>query len=295
MSAQTRPVTGELTAVHTAGWGWQRVVAAGLAYVALVLVVLIFGVPIFWMASASLKDLAEIYTFPPIWWPTDPRWVNYAEAWEAAPFGHFFFNSVFTTAATVLLKMINAVLSAYALVFLRVPGRNVVFIILLAALMVPEQVLILPNYLTASSLGWINTYEGLIFPNAGVAFGTFLLRQHFMTLPKDILEAAHIEGAGHRHVLWHIAIPLSTPVLATVALISTVGRWNDFLWPLIITNSIEMRVLPVGLAFLFQQEGTTQWGIVMAATVFVVAPVLVVFFWAQRYLVAGLTAGAMKG
>lgn len=294
MSAQTRPVVGELAPAARVGRRQALLPRAG-GYLALALVVLVFGVPLYWMASAALKDLAQIYTFPPIWWPTNPRWQNFVDAWEAAPFGHFFFNSIFTTAVTVLIKLVNAVLSAYALVFLRVPGRNVIFIILLAALMVPEQVLVLPNYLTASQLGWVNTYQGLILPNAGVAFGTFLLRQHFLTLPRDILEAAHIEGAGHGHVLWHIALPLSTPVLATVALISTVGRWNDFLWPLIVTNSREMRVLPVGIAFLFQQEGTTQWGIVMAATIFVVAPVLLVFLWAQRYLVAGLTAGAMKG
>jgi sn-glycerol 3-phosphate transport system permease protein len=295
MTVQSRPVAGEMAGSRAAGVNWRKVVPAAAGYLALALVVLVFGVPLYWMVSASLKTLQEIYTFPPIWWPPSPNWANFREAWESAPFGNFFVNSLFVSTSVVLLKLINATLSAYALVFLNVPGRNVVFIILLAALMVPEQALILPNYLTVGNLGWINTHAGLIVPHAGVAFGTFLLRQQFLTLPKDVLEAAKIEGAGHQHVIWHIVLPLSAPVLATVALLAAVANWNDFLWALVVTNSREMRTLPVGIAFLFQQEGTTQWGIVMAATIFVVAPVLIFFFWAQRYLVAGLTAGATKG
>jgi sn-glycerol 3-phosphate transport system permease protein len=295
MTVQSRPVSGELTAKRAAGVDWRRAIPATAGYLGLALVVLIFGVPLYWMASASLKTLQEIYTFPPIWLPRSLHWANYRDAWEAAPFGAFFFNSIFVTTSVVLLKLANAVLTAYALVFLRVPGRNIIFIVLLAALMVPEQALILPNYLTASSFGWVNTHAGLILPHGGVVFGMFLLRQHFLTLPKDVLEAAQLEGAGHRHVIWHIVLPLSAPVLATVALLAAVANWNDFLWALIITNSREMRTLPIGISFLFQQEGTTQWGIVMAATIFVVAPVLLFFFWAQRYLVAGLTAGATKG
>lgn len=295
MTVQSRPVAGGLTNRRAATINRQGVLPALAGYLGLALVVLIFGTPLYWMASASLKTLSQIYTFPPIWWPNEPNWANFRDAWEAAPFGHFFFNSVFVTASIVLLKVTNATLSAYALAFLRVPGRNVIFLVLLAALMVPEQALILPNYLTASHLGWVNTHAGLILPHAGVVFGTFLLRQHFLTLPRDVLEAARLEGAGHQHVIWHIVLPLSAPVLATVALLAAVNSWNDFLWALVITNSRELRTLPVGIAFLFQQEGTTQWGIVMAATIFVIAPVLVFFFWAQRYLVAGLTAGATRG
>jgi sn-glycerol 3-phosphate transport system permease protein len=295
MSARTRPMVGEVAGARGGAGRVRRGLPVVPGYLALSLVVLLFGVPLYWMAVASLKTLREIQTFPPTWWPAQPHWVNFVDAWQAAPFGNFFVNSLVVTFSIVLLKLINAVLSAYALVFLDVPGRKVIFIVLLAALMVPEQALILPNYLTVSGLGWIDTYAGLILPNAGVVFGTFLLRQHFLTLPRDLLEAAQLDGAGHRHIIPHIVLPLSAPVLATVALLAGVNSWNDFLWPLIITNSRDARTLPVGIAFLFQQEGTTQWGIVMAATIFVVAPVLVFFFWAQRFLVAGLTAGATKG
>lgn len=295
MGVESSPIAERLAVSRPVERGWSRRMPDLLSYLGFAVLIIIFGLPLYWMASASLKTLGEIQTFPPIWWPPSPRWANFADAWEAAPFTNFFFNSLFVTTSIVLLKLTNAVLSAYALAFLRVPGRTVIFIILLAALMVPEQAVILPNYLTASALGWVNTHAGLILPHAGVAFGTFLLRQHFLTLPRDILEAAEIEGAGHWATIWQIVLPLSQPVLATVGLLAAVGSWNEFLWPLIITNSREMRTLPVGISFLYQQEGTTQWGIVMAATIMVVAPVLILFSWTQRHLIAGLTAGATKG
>ncbi len=264
-------------------------------YALLILTALVFLVPLFWILSASLKDLREIYTFPPVWIPTDPKFSNYSEAWTAAPFGRFYLNTLITTFFGVLLEVVNAVLTAYALVFLRFPGRNLVFIALLAALMIPIHVTILPNYLTIASLGWVNTYQGIILPGASVAFGAFLLRQHFLTLPGEILEAARLDGAGHLQTLWYIVLPISRPMVVTVTLISVVAKWNDFLWPLIVTNSTDMRTLPIGLSYLFNQEGANQWGLIMAATVFVVLPVLLLFLRWQKHIVSGLTSGATKG
>jgi ABC-type glycerol-3-phosphate transport system permease component len=180
-------------------------------------------------------------------------------------------------------------------VYLPFPGKNLLFLVLLAALMVPIHVTILPNYLTIARLGWLNTYQGIILPGASVAFGTFLLRQHLLTLPLEILEAARIEGASHIQLLTRIVLPLTRTTLVTVGLIALVSKWNDFLWPLIVTNQTVMRVLPVGLSYLYQQEGTNQWGIIMAATIFVVLPILVIFVWAQRHIISGLAAGATKG
>ena len=274
---------------------WRRHAGTVVKYALLILVAVIFFVPIFWMMSASLKDLREIYTFPPQWIPSNPRWENYVEAWNAAPFGRFYLNTLITTAVGVGAELLFGTLTAYAFVFLPFPGKNILFVILLAALMIPIQVTMLPNYLTVANLGWLNSYPGIIVPGASVAFGTFLFRQHFLTLPREILEAARLEGAGHLQLLWRIVLPLSRPIFVTVGLIALVNKWNDFLWPLIVTNRIEMRVLPVGLAYLFDQEGNSQWGIIMAATIFVVAPILLVFAWAQRHIIAGLTAGATKG
>jgi len=227
---------------------WRTVTGQLWKYAVLLLTVAVFLIPMFWMASASLKTLQEIYTFPPQWIPTAPRWSNYVEAWNAAPFGRFYINTIITTSIGVAAEVILGALTAYAFVYLPFPGKNLLFLVLLAALMVPIHVTILPNYLTVASLGWLNTYQGIIIPSASVAFGTFLLRQHFLTVPVEIIEAARLEGAGHLQLLFRMVLPLSRSILVTVSLIALVNKWNDFLWPLIVTNQTNMRVLPVGLA-----------------------------------------------
>ncbi len=271
-------------------------------YGAIALLILLIGAPVFWMVSGSLKTNQEIYTFPPRWLPSDPQWSNFSEAWNAAPFGRFYVNSIITTLGGSALEITNAVLSAYALAYLRFPFKNVIFVILLAAMMIPAQVTILPNYIFFGSTiyelfgqSWINTYQAIILPGASVAFGTFLMRQSFLGMPRDVLDAAKVDGAGHLRTLWEIVIPMARPVLVTFALISLVSKWNDYLWPLVITTTTEMRTLPVGITFLFDSEGQNQWGVIMAATVFVVLPLVVVYILAQRYIIAGLTAGATKG
>jgi sn-glycerol 3-phosphate transport system permease protein len=261
----------------------------------LVLLVVLIGIPMFWMATASLKTLPEIRTFPPVWLPQQPRWQNYVDAWRSAPFDRFFLNSIITTLLGSGAKLINAVMCAYALAFLRFPGRDVVFIAILAALMIPVQVTILPNYLTVADLGWINTYQGIAVPEFGVAFGTFLLRQHFLTLPREVLDAARVDGAGQLRIMWSIALPLSRPIIATLTLLTAVGRWNEYLWPLVVTSTKEMRTLPIGIAWMYDVEGNTQWGVVMAGVVLVILPVLVLFLWTQKHLVEGIASGAVKG
>lgn len=267
---------------------------AGL-YLLLIAVGVIMVGPLYWLFTSSLKPSGDIYSFPPSWWPTSLEWRNYVEAWKSAPFGDFYVNSVVTTLAGTLLEVTNALLTAYAFVFLRFPFKRVLFAILLAALMVPGHVVLLPNYLTVSDLGWINTYQGIIVPGAASAFGAFLLRQHMLTLPEEIIDAARVDGAGHLRRLFSVVLPLSRPMVITVTIVSLVSKWNDFVWPLIVTNTDSMRTLPVGLLMLKNSEGYVNWGAVMAATVFVVLPVLAVFFIAQRYIVAGLTQGAVKG
>jgi ABC-type glycerol-3-phosphate transport system permease component len=270
-------------------------IALAVKYALLLVIAAVFVVPVFWMLSASFKDLREIYTFPPQWIPSQPKWSNYVEAWNAAPFGRFYINTIITTSVGVAAEVILGTMTAYAFVYLPFPRKDLLFLLLLAALMVPIHVTILPNYLTIANLGWLNTYQGIIIPGASVAFGTFLLRQHFLTLPLEILEAARMEGASHLQLLTRIVLPLSRSILVTVGLIALVNKWNDFLWPLIVTNQTSMRVLPVGLAYLYDQEGANQWGIIMAATIFVVLPILAIFIWAQRHIISGLTAGATKG
>lgn len=280
----------------------QRRLSQAAGYLAMVLIVLVIGLPVYWMFSASLKTTQEVYTFPPDWIPQNPRWSNFKEAWESAPFGRFYLNSIITTAAGSALEVVNATLGAYALAYLRFPFKNVVFAILLAALMIPAQVTILPNYVFFGSTvydligeSWVNTYQAIILPGASVAFGTFLMRQSFLGLPREVLDAAKVDGAGHLRTLWDVVLPMARPVIVTFGLISVVAKWNDYLWPLVITQTESMRTLTVGISSLYDLEGNTQWGVVMAATVFVIFPLLVVFVFAQRFIIEGLTAGATKG
>jgi sn-glycerol 3-phosphate transport system permease protein len=271
-------------------------------YLAMAVIVLIIGLPVWWMVSASLKTSQEIYTFPPDWIPRNPRWSNFQDAWQSAPFDRFYLNSIITTVVGSALEVTNATLGAYALAFLRFPFKNVIFVILLAALMIPAQVTVLPNYVFFGAtvydlLGesWVNTYQAIILPGASVAFGTFLMRQSFMGLPRDVLDAAKVDGAGHLRTLWDVVLPMARPVIVTFGLISVVTKWNDYLWPLVITQTESMRTLTVGISSFYDVEGNTDWGLVMAATLFVIFPLLVVFIFAQRFIIEGLTAGATKG
>jgi sn-glycerol 3-phosphate transport system permease protein len=270
--------------------------AAG--YAAMLLALVLVGTPIYWMVSGSLKTTSEIFTIPPAWIPHHPRWSNFTDAWHAAPFGRFYVNSLIITSVGTAIKLVNAVLTAYALVFLRFPRKNLVFILILAGLMIPEQVTILPNYVTLANVfghSWINTYQGIILPGAAIAFGTFLLRQSFLGLPREVIDAARVDGCGHLRLLWDMVVPMSRAAIVTVTLLVAVARWNDFLWPLVITNTDHMRPLTVGLTYLVNHESNTQWGVVMAATLFVIVPLLVVFALAQRLIIEGITAGATKG
>ncbi len=268
-----------------------------LSYLAMALVVILILVPIFWMLSGSLKTNQEIMKFPPQWLPTNPQWHNYRDAWNAAPFGRFYLNTIITTFAGTTLELTNACLTAYALAFLRFPFKNLIFILLLAALMIPQQVTIIPNYLTVSDIlgrNWINTYQGIVIPGASVAVGTFLLRQAFMSLPREVIDAARVDGANHLQLLWQMVIPMSKPVLVTFGLISLVAKWNDYLWPLIVTNQDRMRTLSVGISYLYNPESVVRWGPLLAGTFFVIAPLIVIYLWAQKHIIEGITAGATK-
>jgi sn-glycerol 3-phosphate transport system permease protein len=263
--------------------------------VTMALAVVLVGLPMYWMLIAAFKTNPEIFTAPATWIPMAPTLDNFPAAWRQAPFGQFYINSLIYTIVSGGAKMLQAIFSAYAFAFLRFPRKNIVFLLLLMALMIPDEFTVLPNFLTLALVGWTNTYQGLLLPGFVSAFGTFLLRQHFLSLPGEVLDAARVDGAGHVRTLWSVVLPMSRPVLATLLLLTVVQRWNDFLWPLIITNSTEMRTLSVGIALLFQKETGTLWGVVMAGTLFVVLPVLVLFLAVQRHIVEGIAAGAVKG
>jgi sn-glycerol 3-phosphate transport system permease protein len=272
--------------------------AATLAggYLPLLIAVLVVFLPLLWMVLSSFKQPGEIVTLDLKLLPEALNPDNYKVAMTTVPFGQFFLNSTIVTVVGAGIKVLLAILTAYALVFVRFPFRNVIFVLILVALMVPPQVSILPNYILIAGMGGKNTLWGIILPGLGTAFGTFLLRQHFLTLPGSILEAAEIDGAGHWRRLWQVVAPVSLPSIATVALVTVVSEWNEYIWPLIITDKPESMTLPVGLTLLQNSESNgAGWGIMMAGAVLVILPILVVFAMLQRYIVAGLTQGSVTG
>lgn len=256
----------------------------------------VLALPLIWMVLTSLKSSQEILIYPPAWFPGRVRFENYVKAWEAAPFGRFYINSIYTGVASTLLQVVFSLTMAYALVFVPVRGKNVILLFVLATMVVPIEMKLIPNYVLLSRINWINTYQALIIPPAAHAFPVFVMVQALKTLPASLIEASIVDGAGHLRILYRIVGPLSRPMLSALFLVSFVGRWNDYVWPLIVTSRESMRTLPVGLSYLREIQGAGgQWNLIMAASVFVIVPTLVLFLFAQKQFVSGLTGGALKG
>lgn len=264
-------------------------------YLTMAFATVVLGAPLVWMVLASFKTPEELYRLPLQWLPGQVGLDNYARAAEVVPLGQLLANSVGLTVVGAGLKVVLGLCCAYALVFLDFPFKRTVFGLVIATLMIPPQITIIPNYTLVAGLGWLNTYQGILVPGLASAFGTFLFRQHFLTLPRSILEAAELDGAGHWRKLWRFVVPMSTPTVAAVALVSVVTEWNDYLWPFLVVDRPDRMTLPVGLTLLQNTDGMTSWGVLLAATVVVTLPILLVFLVLQRRLVAGLTAGAVTG
>ncbi|MFG2043792.1 carbohydrate ABC transporter permease [Dactylosporangium sp. NPDC048998] len=276
----------------------RRNLVATLAtgYLPILLSVLVVILPLGYLLLSSLKGPADVITQKLVVLPNPLHPENYSDAARVVPFPRLFLNSAIVTVVGAGIKVLLAIFTAYALVFVRFPGRRLVFWAVLATLMVPPQVSVVPNFTFISSLGGQDTYWGIILPGLGSGFGTFLLRQSFLTLPTDVLDAAEVDGAGHWRRLWHMVVPMAAPSIATVALVNIVFEWNDYLWPLVIVSDPHMMTLPVGLTLLQNSESSAaSYGIVMAGTVMVLLPVLVVFAALQRHIVTGLTHGGVKG
>ncbi|MEE2030990.1 carbohydrate ABC transporter permease [Rhodococcus chondri] len=266
-----------------------------LAYAAMVCVLLIVALPLYWIVVTSLKERPDIYTIPVTWWPSVFHPQNYSEAVESVAFGMFLRNSVIITTVLASVKFVLGVLSAYGLVFLRFPGKNLVFLVIIAALMVPNQITVISNYALVSEWGWRNPFQGIIVPLAGVAFGTFLMRNHFLSIPAEIIEAARMDGAGPFRLLWRVVLPVSGPTMVAFALITVVNEWNEYLWPFLMADDASVAPLPIGLTLLQNNDGVTNWGPVMAGTVLTMLPILAIFLLLQRHMIKGLTSGAVKG
>jgi multiple sugar transport system permease protein len=219
---------------------------------------------------------------------------NYVETFTVVPFARFYLNSLIVATCTTLLQIVTASLAAFAFARLRFRGRNAIFLVYLAALMIPFQVTMIPNFVLIRFLRWYNSYQALILPAAFSAFSTFLLRQYYRGIPMDLDEAARMDGASSWRIWWQIIMPLSGPVLATLAIFNFQTTWNDFLWPLVITNTDAMRTIPVGLSS-FQGQYSTEWHLLMAGSVVALLPVLLIYILAQRWFVQGITLSGIAG
>jgi multiple sugar transport system permease protein len=249
-----------------------------------------------WMVSTSLKDIDQVYDYPPAILPDPIVWRNYIEAFRRVPFGRFFLNSAYISAAVVLGQLFTCSLAGYAFARLRFPGRDVIFIGYLATMMIPFAVLMIPLFITMRTFGWINTHYALIFPYLATAFGTFLMRQFMLTLPRELEDAARIDGCSYFRLYRRIILPLTKPALATLGILTFMNTWNDFLWPLIIISSVQNKTLPLGL-LMFQEQSAmkTPWHLVMAAATFSIVPILIVFTLGQKYYVQGIVTSGLKG
>jgi multiple sugar transport system permease protein len=265
-----------------------------LVYAALLVIALSMLVPFLWMLSTSLMSNLEVYQFPPRFIPSVLRWSNFAEAMTLQPFGRFFLNTMIVAAASVIGQLTFCSMAAYAFARLQFRWRDKIFALYLSTMMIPAIVTIIPAFLIINTFGWINTYWALFTPTLSSVWGIFLLRQFFLTIPKDLEDAARVDGASEFTIFWKVILPLSKPALATLAIFAFMASWKDFLWPLIVTNRVDMRTVEVGIAN-FSNLYTTDWPHQMAAAVVVMLPIVIVFIIAQKYFVKGITMTGLKG
>ncbi len=266
-----------------------------IAHIALILFVIGALFPFYWMVATSVKTLTESLQSPPTFLPQHTQIQNYANAFHAAPFERYLFNTLFIAGITVICNLTTSVLAAYSFAMTDFPGKRVIFAILLTTLMIPFEVTLIPNFILIKNLHMYNTYWAQIVPWAAGTFGIFLVRQFFLSIPKEIFEAAVIDGASPWSVLWLVAVPLARPALVTLALFSFIGSWNSFVWPLIVTTSDTVRPIQVGLSLLKSDAGNNNFPILMAGTTLTIIPIAILYFFVQRQLIEGVASSGVKG
>ena len=274
---------------------WRAWLANAALALPLVLGSLIMFLPLLWAVSFSFGQPHEFFTLPPPVIPSAIRLDNYHGVFERVDFLRFFLNSVFVTACVTIAQLITCSMGGYAFARLRFPGKRIIFILFLASMMVPQHVTLIPVFIIIRGMGLYNNLGALIVPYAASVFGTFLLKQFFETIPDELEDASKIDGAGFLQIYWRIMLPLAGPPLATLAILTFNSSWNNFFWPLIFINSAEKMTLPLGMIYLRGQDGVTNSGVLMAAIVLNLIPVLIFFLIFQRRLVEGVTLSGLKG
>ena len=272
-----------------AGAVWPYVLFAVLAGTAVITLI-----PVAWMILTAFKTTSEVSADPPTWIPHTWRLENFADAWNFAPFGRYLLNSLIMAGGIAITQVVTSAMAAYAFARMRFRGRDVLFYIYLGTLIIPPQVTVIPQFLIVRDLGWVDSYQGLIIPQAFTAFGVFLLRQFFQGIPRELEDAARIDGASWWGCFRRIILPLSGPALATLAIFAFMFHWNNLLWPLIVSNTDKTIPIVVGLTR-FQGEHGTDWELLMAASVVATIPVLIAYFGAQRWFVQGIATSGFGG
>ena len=273
----------------------RRWLQAGLGYLLAVVGAVLFLLPLFWMISSSLKPNYQVLEFPPRWLPNPIQWSNYRDALTYVPFARYTLNTLFIAMMTIVGHVLSCTAVAYGFARLRAPGKDSLFLLLLATMMLPYPVTMIPIYIGFKTVGWVNTFLPLIVPAFfGSPFYIFLLRQFFLTLPPELEDAARVDGASVLQIMWHIILPMSKPALATVAIFTFQASWNDFLPPLIYLHDQSKYTISLGLSF-FRSSYDVRWSYLMAASLVTMLPIVLVFFLAQRLFIEGITLTGMKG
>ena len=265
-----------------------------ITHLVLMLGGLLMVFPFLWQLSMSLSTQAEVTSVPPTWLPSEPQWGNYPAVFEQVPFLNQFLTTVAVTVARVVGQLLLCALAGYAFARMTFPGKNLLFALVLSILMVPYQIYLIPQYDIIQELGWLNTVAGIAAPGIFSAFGTFLMRQHYMGMPRSLEEAARLDGASPWRTFWQIMFPLSGPALSAVAILTALASWNDLMWPLIVATYDDRTTLAVGLSTL-QGQFTTDYPVMMAASFMAMLPLMILFIVLQRHVVAGLAHSGMKG
>ncbi len=272
----------------------DRTRPAPLSQILLTVVLIIFLLPFIWMIATALKPASEVFASPPQLIGSEIRLANFAEAWNYVPFGRYMVNGMVVAVLGTLLVCVTSILAAYAFARLEFRGRELIFLLYLVTLMVPQEVMIVPMFILMQQFGWTNSYQALVLPWAFSAFGTFLLRQFFLNIPKELEEAALVDGASRMRILLAVVLPIARPAVAVLAVFTFINYWNSFLWPLIITNSTDRFTVPVGLNGFLGQQGS-QWHLLMAASTISMLPTVIMVLLLQRHLVRGIALSGLGG
>lgn len=275
----------------------HELIFKGITYIFLTLVGITMILPFLWMLSTSLKEPQAIYTFPPKWIPEPIIWASYLKVWKVVPFATFYLNSILVALAVTVGQVFTSAFAAYAFSRLNFPGRDKLFFSYLATMMIPGSVTLVPVYILMVHFRWIDSYKALIIPAMFSAYGTFMLRQFFMGIPRDLEDAARIDGCSLFGTFWKIILPLSKPILATLTSFTFMASWNNFMWPLLVTDSVEKKTLPIGLAYFQEVYQYTQpeWNLLMAGSILVTIPIIIIFIFNQKFFVESIKLSGVKG